>query len=209
MANKNRKVQAQQASQAKVKQQKYEAATKGLFIFPCISLGLCVITLLSFFANFVEIYLKGYGVEQSTSGWAFIAALLTNGYSNPLVSPSLANVFYVFATDWCEPLAIVTLFAALVLIVCVVVNLITIVRKMHALNLASAVLGLASAVLLIVCYAKGLDMKNANILSDFCGNNPNCSIQSYAIIPAIFALGATAVSAVATVKNIKAKNLLK
>ena len=209
MANKKNKANIQKANQQKIKQKQYEVATKNLFIFPCIALGLSVIALLSFFANFVEIYLQGYGVEQSTSGWAFIAALLTNGYSSPTLSPSLANVFYVFAEDWCAPLATVALLGALVLIINLAVQIVTLVKKLNVLNAVSAVLGLLAAILLIVCYAKGLDMKNANILSDFCGGNPNCSIKSYAIVPAILAIGSAAVNAFAAVKTMQASKLLK
>ena len=210
MANKNKKTQIQQANQRRMKQQQYDAATKRLFIFPCIALGLGVIALLLYLIPFSEVYLDGYGPEHYVTGWEWIVACLSGNYSSPHIARgSMSEIFYFFATDWCEPLAILTLLSALVLILNAVVQLITIVRKMHILNAVSAVLSLLAVVLLIVAYAKGLDMKNARILSDFCQNNPLCSIKSYAIIPAIFSIGACTVSAFAAVKHFKLSALLK
>lgn len=210
MANKNRKSQLHQANQLKAKQQQYDAATKHLFIFTFIAIALSVISLLLYFVPFAQVYLQGYGPEHWVTGWEWIVACLGGNYTSPNIARgSLANIFYYFATEWCEPLAIVTLFSALVLVINLLVQVITAVKKIHVLNVVSAVLSVVVFVLLIVCYAKGLDMKNANILSDFCGNNPLCSIKSYAIVPAIFALGGAGVSTFAAVKYFKASKLLK
>lgn len=210
MANKKNKAQIQRAQQQQIKQKQYDVATKNLFIFPCIALGLVVIALVSFFANFVEIYASGVGVEQSVSGWSFIAAFLSNGYTSPSIGTgALANVFYVWAKDWCAPLATVTFIAALILVVNLAAQIVAIVKKMHVLNAVSTVLGLVAVVVLIICYAKGLDMKNAEILSGFCKGNPICSIKSYAIVPAILTIGATAVNAFASVKYFQSSALLK
>ena len=210
MANKNKRNQIQQANQRRAKQQQYEAATKYLFIFPSIALGLGVISLLLFFVPFAEVYLQGFGPEHYVTGWEWIVACLSDGYTSPNIARgSLSNLFYYFAKEWCEPLAIVTLFSALVLIINLAVQVITVVKKMHVLNAMSALLSLLAVILLIVCYAKGLDMKNARILSDFCQNNPLCSIKSYAIIPAILSIGSCAVSVYATVMHLRASKLLK
>lgn len=210
MANKNKKSQIHQANQRKIKQQQYDAATKNLFIFPCITLGLSVIALLSFFANFAEVYASGVGVETGVSGWSFIIAAITGNYTSPsAVYGDLAVPYYTYAQQWCETLSIVALFAALIALINVVVQIFAIVKKMHLMNAVSAVLSVITVVLLIVCYAQGLDMKNGEILSVFCGGNPICSIKSYAIVPAIIFIGAAAVSVVATVKHVQASSLLK
>ena len=59
-----------------------------------------------------------------------------------------------------------------------------------------------------IVQAKAVDMNNAKIISDYCGN-PACEVRSFAIFPAIVALGSCAVSGYAMVKNIQARNLLK
>lgn len=212
MANKNRKTQAHQAQQQKLKQKQYDAATKNLFIFPCIALGLTVLALLFLFVNFAEVYNTQLDnpVEVAVRGWSFFIVGLTGNYTAPnKIYGDLAVPFYLYAAEWCETLALVAVFAVLITVLYAVVQIITIIKKTHGLNIASAVLGLISAVLFIVCYAEGLAMKDGNILSLYCSNNPNCSIKSYAIVSAIIMLGATAVSAFAAYKTLQASKLLK
>ena len=212
MANKNRKIQSQQAQQQKIKQKQYDAATKHLFIFPCIALGLAVLALLFLFVSFAEVYNTQIDnpVEVAVSGWSFFVAGLTGKFSSPAkVYGDLAVPFYLYAAEWCETLALVSVFVVLIAALYVVVQIITIIKKTHVLNIAAAVLGLIAAVLLIVCYAEGLAMKDGEILSTYCNNNPNCSIKSYAIVSAIIMLGATAVNAYAAYKTMQASKLLK
>lgn len=210
MANKNKKTQIQQANQRKIKQQQYEAATKKLFIFPCIAVGLSILVLLLFFVHFADVYnTASNSLEFAVNGWTFFVAGLTGTYTSPkLASGFLAVPFYSHAQQWTETVGTVTVIAVFVIVFNLLVQVITIFKKMHSLNVLSAVLSVVSAVLLIVCFAKSIDMNNATIISDYC-NNPACEVRSYAIFPALFALGSAAVSAVATVKHLKASSLLK
>ena len=212
MANKNRKTQVHQANQQKVKQQQYQAATKYLFIFPIIAAVLTLLALLPFFANFAEVYNSQLDnpIEVAVRGWSFFVAGLTGDYSSPdAVYGDLAMPFYYYAQEWCETIAIVSIFAVVFIVLSVAVQAIAAIKKMHGLNLVSAILGLISAVLMIVCYAKGVGMANSDILPIYCSGNPACSIKSYAIISAIILLAATAVSAFAAIKNMKVSKLLK
>ena len=162
--------------------------------------------------NFAEVYNSQLDspVEVAVSGWSFFVAGLTGDYTSPAnVYGDLSMPFYYYAAEWCETLGIVSILAVLIVVLFAVVQLVTILKKTHSLNIAAAVLGLVASVLLIVCYAEGLAMKNGEILSTYCSGNPNCSIKSYAIVSAIILIGATAVNAFAAVKSVQASKLLK
>lgn len=212
MANKKRKDDLKQAYQRKAKEQQYETATKHLFIFPIIALAVSVLVLLLMFVTFADVYntAEGVGVEVKVKGWSFVISALTGQYTSPdAIYGDMAMPFYYYAAQWCESVAIFALLSVLVIIINAVVQIFTVVSKYHVLNVVSAVLSLLSAVLLIVCYAQGLAMKNGEILSVYCSGNPLCSIRSFAIYPALFALAGCAVSAFAAVKYIQAAKLLK
>ena len=200
----------QQANQAKVKQQKYDAATKNLFIFPCIALGLSVVLLLMFFVSFSDVYNTSTKVlELNVSGWAYFAAGLSGNYTSAeLAQGFLAVPFYSHAKEWTEAVGMFTVITVFVALFNLIVQLVTVLKKFNGLNIVSAVMSLATAILLIVVMAKAVDMNNAKIISDYC-NNPACEVRSFAIFPMLVALGSCAVSVYAAVKNIQAQRLLK
>ena len=211
MANKKRKDEIRQVYQRKAKEQQYEAATKKLFIFPIIALALSVLILLLLFVNFVDIYntTPGVGVENKVSGWSFAMSALTGKFTSPeSIYDDMAMPFYYYAAKWCESVAIFALLSVIVIILNAAVQVVAIVKRFHILNCVSAILSFVTAALLIVCFAQGLAMKNGEILSTFCSGNPACSIRSFAIFPALFAVGSCVVSTYATVKYMKAAALL-
>ena len=213
MANNKRRNEIQQVYQRKAKEQQYEAVTKRIFKFPCIALAISVLVLLLLFVSFADVYnsAAGAGVEVKVSGWSFVIAAITRDYnSTAKVYGNLAVPFYYYAGEWCESVATFTLIAAIAIIFTVVVQIIAVaVKKAHVLNGISAILGVVSAVMLIVSFAKGLGMKNGEILTTYCNNNPLCSIRSFAIFPALFCLAGSVVSTIAAVKYKNAAKLLK
>ena len=210
MANKNRKAQMQQANQAKAKQKQYDAATKNLFIFPCIALGLSVLLLLLFFVTFSDVYnTETKSLEFKVNGWTYFAAGLVGNYSSvEWAGGFLAVPFYKFAEEWVEAVGTLTVITVFVALFNLIIQLVTVLKKFNGLNVVSAVMSLATSILLIVVMAKTIDMNNAKIISDYCGN-PACEVRSCAIFPAIVAFGSCAVSGYAMVKNIQARYLLK
>lgn len=212
MANKKRKNDVHQMNQQKAKEQKYDVAVKKIRIFPIIALGISAMVLILMFVTFANIYnsAAGVGVEVSVSGWSFVVAGLTGDFTSPnAVYGDLAHPFYTYAQEWCESLATLSLVVVIMVILTLIVDAVTIVRKNYALNLISVPLSLVTSILLIVCYVKGVDMVNSDIIPIYCNNNPLCSIQSYAIFPALFALGSIPLSIVAAVKYFIARKLLK
>ena len=212
MANKKKKNEMQQVYQRKAKEQQYEAAAKKIFIFSCIALAITVLVLILLFVNFADVYntAAGVGVEVKVSGWSFVMSALTGNYSSAeAIYGDMSMPFYYYAAEWCESIGMVALIAAIAVILTLGVQLVTVIRRNYVWNIVSILFSVVSAVLLIVCFVKGLDMKNSEILPVYCSGNPLCSIRSYAIIPALFALGGGVVSAIATVKYFKASKLLK
>ena len=218
MANKKRRDEVRQEYQRKAKEKQYQEATKRLYIFPIIALALILFVFILLFVTFADIYQsEAKVVEGSVSGWSFVVSGFTylfNGHyigSNPdtlHLYGALVEPFYDFATEWCETVAILAVVIVLISVVNIAVQIVTILRKNHILNLVSVALSLVTFVLLIVCYAKCIDMNNATIISDYC-RNPACVIRSYAIFPALFALGAAGVDAFAAGKYLKARKLLQ
>ena len=218
MANKKRNNDLRQASQRKSKEKQYETATKHMFIYPIIAVVISVIILLLFFTVFADIYERVAQVQEtSVSGWAFVRSGFTHLSEGTYISPDLNKIdkyeglvepFYDFATEWCESVAQLSVATVLIVAIGIVAQVVTFFTRKHLLNALSAVISLVSAILLIVIYAKCLDMNNATIISDYC-QNPNCIIRSNVIFPALFAFGGCAVSGFATFKYFKAKSLLK
>lgn len=211
MANK-KQFNQKQSYQRQSKEKQYNAAMRRLSLFAYISIALSVLILLLLFVNFTEVYNsdRSIGVEIKVSGWSFGIAALTGNYNVPNegVYGNL-DTFYYFAKDWCETTGTFALLALIVILVTLAVQIVAVVKKLHILNCISAVLNVVTAILLIICFAKCLDMKNATILSDYCNGNPLCSIKSSAIVPALAALANTVVGGIATAKYMKASSLLK
>lgn len=193
------------------KEKRFKALCKNLVWFPVAAIGGFAVVLLLFFVNFAYVYntKAGVGTEVAINGWACLAAMLTGNFTGTAsIYGDMALPFYYYAADWCTLLAAFTLVTFILIIINIALQVVTLITKNHALNAAAIALDILIAVLLIVCFAVALSMKDAKILSTYCSNNPACSIQSLAIIPAIVSLGIAAVHIVCTVKYFSAKSLL-
>ena len=212
MANKKRQEEIRKQYQQKAKQQQYEKATKHLFIFPWVALGVSILVLLLMFVTFADVYNKApeVGVEVKVSGWSFVMSGLTGNFTSAdKIYGDMAMPFYYYAGEWCESVATFALLAVIAMIINIVLQVVAAIKKLHILNLASSILSVLAAVFLIICYVKGLGMKNGYILSIYCSGNPLCSIRSYAILPAIISLGGAVASGIAIVEYFIAAKLLK
>lgn len=193
------------------KEKRFKALCKNLVWFPVAAIGGLAVVLLLYFVNFAYVYntTAGVGTEVAINGWACLAAMLTGNFSGTAsIYGDMAVPFYYYAADWCTLLGAFSLVTFFLIIINVILQIVTIITKKHALNAAAIALDILIAILLIVCFAVALSMKDAKILSTYCANNPACSIRSLAIIPAIVSLGIAAVHIVCTVKYFSAKSLL-
>ena len=207
----NKKEETRKANMRKAKERQFEAETSKLFIYPLIAAGLLVLMLLLFFVPWADIYNSDIGgAENGISGWNCFAAGISGNYTGTegAIGDSMAVPFYYYAQSYCESIAPVTVAAFFITLLSLALQAVAIFMKKPAMNVISVLVNLVVAVLVLVCFCIGLSMSGSQILPVFCNANPACSIRSFAIIPALCAFGATALSVIASVKLYKALTAL-
>lgn len=195
----------------KEKELRFNKECAKLTVFPIIALIGMVAIMLLFLVDWANIYnTKIVGKEVSISGFNCLFSGLTGNYSSSdAIYGDMAIPFYYYAKSYCENLSILTLISAVIFLLLLVSQLVGIFTKKHILNIISAALGILLTIMLIACFVIALDMSNSKILSVYCGGNPACFIQSYAIIPAIVALIVAVVHGFAAYKYYSLQLLLK
>lgn len=198
----------------KDKQRRFEIANKSLFPFEAVAAAISLLVVLAFFLNWAYVHNTDVGVEVKVSGFNTFIAALTGKYSSAERSVGdMATPFYYYAKTYCETLGVFTIVAfsvAVAQLILSAINLaIALICKKRFLNYPLAALSIVTAATLIVCFAVALSMKNAEILSVYCGGNVKCSIRSLAVIPAILSLSVAVLSVVQAVKAEKIKKILK
>lgn len=182
---------------------------KRLRIFPLIMLVFTVIMLLMLLVDWAAVYNTTIADnEVSISGFNCVAAGLSGNYSSADKGSfgDMAVPFNYYAATFVKPLCALTVVLMFVIILHLLIEVFaSITNKQGAFNILAIVFTVAEAVLMIVCYAVALSMKDAKILSDYCSNNPACSIQSHAIIPAILAILSLACPILAIISEYKIK----
>ena len=215
MANKKYKEMNMQKEQERIRKEKEERFTKTcnkeLTKFPIIAMVGLAVLLLLFFVDWAYIYNTDIGgKEVSISGFNCLFSGLTGNYtSSDSIYGDMAIPFNYYASAQCENLSIMTLISAVILLILLVCQLVTVITKQHMLNILCAIISVLLSIMLIVCFSMALGMKDSKILPIYCGGNPACSIKSYTIIPAIVALGLTALHGFATYKYYSLRTLLK
>lgn len=192
------------------REKKFRAACLKLRNYPIICLAISVLILLLFLVNFAEVFNTDYGAEVKISGFNTFFAAITGQYtSEQAIFGNMAVPFNYYAESYVHTLGILTFIAMVLTIANLAVQIVAVSIKKSALNVAACVIGAVQTAVLIACFIVALSMKDAKILSVYCSGNPKCSIRSFAIIPAIFALIGAVVSGIATVKYFIARKLLK
>ena len=192
------------------REKKFRAACLKLRNYPIICLAISVLILLLFLVNFAEVFNTDYGAEVKISGFNTFFAAITGQYtSEQAIFGNMAVPFNYYAESYVHTLGILTLIAMVLTLANLAVQIVAVSIKKSALNVAACVIGAVQTAVLIACFIVALSMKDAKILSVYCSGNPKCSIRSFAIIPAIFALIGAVVSGIATVKYFIARKLLK
>ena len=174
--------------------------------FHGIMIALCAACLLCFFFNFAEVYNTAVGTEVKVSGWSFFSAAISGNFSSTGASyGDIAVPFYYYAKSYTTIVGTLSVVCVFLLILTLLVNIAVLATRSHSLTFLSLILSILSAILLLASYIVALLMKNAQILTIYCSNNPACSIRSYAIIPCLLAVAYCAVSALTCGKLIRAK----
>ena len=198
----------------KDKERRFRIANDSLFPLETVAAAVSLLVVLAFFLSWAYVHNTDVGIEVKVSGFNTFIAAITGRYSSADGSVGdMAMPFYYYAKTYCERLGVCTVVALFAVsaqfIVSVINAALSLFRKKRFLNYPLAVLSVASAVIFILCFITALSMKNADILSVYCGGNVKCSIRSLAIIPATLSLSVTALCLIQTVKTEKIKKILR
>ena len=187
MASKKYLEQRMQAEREK----QFAAKKNRLRLFPLASLVVVVILLLLMLTHWVAIYNTSLaGNEVEVSGFNCVAAGLSGDYKSA-DEGTYGNmaVFEYHASAYIQKVSVITVVTMFVVIVHLLVQVFAVItNKQKAFNILALVFAAAEAALFITCYALALSVKDSGILTTYCNNNPACSIQSQAILPAVFAI---------------------
>lgn len=183
----------------------YDKKIKKLTPFGLIAAGVAVLALLLCFCSFIYIYntAVGVGVEIKVSGWKFLSCFLVGDYD---AADSDMQVFYYYAADFMKFASACTFFAIVLAVITAFLSAFSAINAKPALGIAAAGCSFASGVLLIVAFVLCIcEPCAAPIIATYCGGNPACSVKSLAVLPAIAAFLACAVSVYQSVRFIKIK----
>ena len=219
MANQvsNKAVQRQQnvAKQERIRRYNAEKAD-ALKIFAIIfgaTLLIAIITLIvTLCADVVYVHLDGYGKEVVVSGTAFLKALFSGNYSSADYD-NLAMPFYYYAKAWCQPAAVFTLLTVIMTVLTILVAagalVYSILKKDYTFSWFSLIATSLAFIVTVVTFAIALSMKNGTILSQYCGGNPKCTIESDLIWCVILSLLTVAANIFAVIKFVRIEKVRK
>ena len=198
----------------KDKERRFEIANNALFPLETVTAAISLLIVLALFLNWAFVHNTDVGVEVKISGFNTFIAAITGRYSQAeSYFGDMAMPFYYYAKTYCETLGVYTVIAVFVTLsqfIFSIVNLwLSFICKKRFFNYPIAVLSVFNAVMFILCFITALSMKNAEILSVYCGGNVKCSIRSLAVIPAILSFSVTALSVIQIVKAEKIKKILR
>ncbi len=197
----------------KTEQEKKRLSKRKIFrLFPLAALLLTVVLLLFMMVNWAAIYNTSMeDNEIEISGYNCVSAGLSGNYTS-MDTGRFGNmsVFNYHAASYVYTLSVISVIVLFVLIVHGFINLFALItNKQGAFNVVGIVFAAAEAALFIACYAVALSIKDSGILTTYCNDNPACSIQSHAVLPALFAIISLAAPILAMVFDFREKRELR
>ena len=184
--------------EAKIKSEQekaYANKRKKLRLFPLAALLFTVILLLFMLSNWAGIYNTAMNNEQGgyeikISGYNCVSAGISGDYTG-MDTARFGDMatFNYHIPAYVQKLCTVSVVVLFIVIAHLIINLFALItNKQGAFNIIGIVFAAAEAALFIACYAVGISFNDAGILTTYCNNNPACSVQSNAILPALFAI---------------------
>ena len=181
---------------------------KRLRIYPLISLLITLILLLLMMTTWVAIYNSGTDMNEiEATGFQCASAGLADNYKS-IDQDTFGKIsfFANFAESETRALCVVTAVLLFVLILHALIGLFGLItNKQGAFNILDIIFVAVEAALFITCYSKTLSMEDILISPKGYCNNPLCSVQSSAIIPALIAILSLALPIVALIRDHKIK----
>ena len=197
------------------KERRYGLAANALNKFSLVAIGIGILFLITYLFNFAYIHNTGMnngkgGSEVWFSGFNAFFAAISGGYeSSAKIFGDISVPFYYYAKTYVPAICVTTMIALFFVVANIVLSIVSAAVKKPIFNLISTGLWFVATVLVFVAFITALSMKNSQILPIYCSGNPACSIRSLAIIPALVSLCGTVISAIASIKYLKAKTILK
>ena len=183
-----------------------------LRVFSLISLAVVVLLLLFMFVDWAAIYNTDMeGNEAEISGFNCVAAGLSGDYTSTEASVGkfMAVPFNYYASTYLRTLSAFSVAVLFVVIAHLLIQIFAVItNKQGAFNILAILFAAAEFGLFIACYAVALSMNDSQILPKYCSGNPACSIQSQAILPALFALLSFASPILAMIREGQVKKML-
>lgn len=193
----------------KKKRNKEKALSELALVLKPLNIILIVITIVILLSNifsWATIYNTDYGYEVGISGFNVIYCALTNNFTGTgSLAGDMAVPFFYYAEAYCKTLASLTTITFFLTLLSIAVAIVIIKTKKMQVHYLAAIVNIILTILYICCFIQGLAMKNSKILPIYCSGNTACSIQSFAIIPAIISFGAVVISVFALIKYIATK----
>ena len=182
---------------------------KRLRFFPLISLVIVLVLFLLMLTNWAAIYNTDIaGNEVEVSGYNCVSAGLSGNYTSTDKDAfgDMAVPFYYYAPNETRSLCGTTAAVLFVLIVHALIMVFAVItNKQGAFNILDIIFSIAESALFIACYAVAVSMNTSGILPGYCNSNPACSVQSHAILPALFAIFSIAAPVLAMVFDFRNK----
>ncbi|MCD8308852.1 MAG: hypothetical protein LUD19_03270 [Clostridia bacterium] len=149
------------------------------------------------------------GTEVSVSGWSmFFATLFGQFESAASIYGDVAVPFYYYAQTYIIILGVITVVSVVVIIAIAALYAVALAKKKHSLVYVAMSLEIILLLLLIGAMAVALAANGSDILSQYCQNNPDCSVRTLTYVPIAVSAVLLAVGITATVKYSSAEKLL-
>ena len=200
----NKKTREREINAAKVKV--YENKKNSLKILSPISIAIIAVTVLLMFVPFIEIMNDpsragqtgaAFVEQEGANGFTCLIIALTRDYTS--AESALSPYYYWITTQGGQPfvqmLTLSSLVALLASVLAAVADIIVIATKKHEFVLFALACDFVAAAAFIMAFAAALCCKE-KMIAGYCSGNVACYIRSFAIIPAICALGALVTDAI-------------
>lgn len=179
-------------------------------VLSAFSLFVTVLLLLLLLTNWAAIHNSADdSIEVRFTGFQSVSAGLSGNYKSA-DEGSFGNLatFYYFVPSAVRTLCLLTVVTLFVVVVQGIVSLFAVItNKQGMFNVIEILFAAAEAGLFVACYAVARSM-NDPMVAGYCSGNPACSVQSTAILPALFAILSLALPVLRCVLSKKAKKLL-
>lgn len=209
MANK-RNIEARAREEEARRKAKFGAATKNFIIFPIITIALCAVLALTFFANWAEVFNTAAKSAEPPvfSGFKLIAATLSGNLKNTDDQWLGVAIYNAFVSGQLSALIVLTFIALGGIVANIALSVVTLITKNYKLLVPTVAVAAVVAICLFIAFGVAEGMGYPTMVGYKC-NMSVCKFSSYIIYPALVATCAAVPSIVGFIKYLDAKKMVK